>query len=86
LTCAFKRPTNILLKIGKQRGIGGIEPVAQNIARRVERDGFRAFEMFGDLVEGLFDPLVIGRLGTACVGVSLGCASKIFSRSSFAVP
>src|SRR6266576_4248841 len=62
LTQAFKRPVGILLKIRTQCGIGGVKALAENIARRFERRGFRAFEMFGDPVEGPFDLLVGGRL------------------------
>src|SRR5438128_4794536 len=63
LTYAFNRPANIFLKLGKQCGIGRIEALAQNVTRGFECNGFRAFEMFGDLVDGLFDPFVIGWLG-----------------------
>ena len=63
LAYAFKRPADVLLKIGQKRGIGGVEALAQDIARGFKRGGFRAFEKFGELVERLFDPLVIGRLG-----------------------
>ena len=57
---ALKRPADVLLKIGQQREIGGIELLAQNVTRGFERGGFRAFEVLGDTVEGLSNVLVVG--------------------------
>ena len=61
LADALNRPADVLLKIGKQRGIGGIEAFAQNVTGGFERGGCHAFKVLGDVVEWLFNPLVVGR-------------------------